>query len=621
MLTKHLPLNQFIAGCLTLAVGAGFFAPSLALHADARTYFSDLSSVDGGSLSGEQVKLQMKAGERSRVSLTFTNRSDFTWTNDGAGYLSLYTHGPKYRKSEFDPASWLSPTQVARIKEAAVAPGQKATVEFELHAPSAEGAYSEVFWLASENAAWIDGGKVELVIDVVSAGVQEETPVETEAQKESAQPNTALVVKAEPVLLSAKELSLKAGQTMALKAIVKNTGTHTWASAGLSNELNLFAAPDWKEGIVSTVDGAVAPGETVVLPITIVAPSYNGLHNVKFDIFADGISSGEGFELPVTVSGGSKTMEELNESDYDQVVELEASIQLIDEPTVRVGLITVDDETDHKVIINSPDGAFSVVSASGALLEEVSAGGEVTAYYANNRYYYNAGNGLKESQEAIRFVPKNEDQVMKIANFDRRATRGSKYADNTFRGTLELRYNTAKGRAWMINELPVELYLRGLAETSNSSPMEYQKTMVTAARSFTYYYLVHPNNARQQEGFDLSSYSTDQVYRGYEWESRNPALTEAVQATAGQVVEYQGQVAITPYFAQSNGQTKDWSSVWWGDRAYAKGVSVPCDSGKTQRGHGVGISATGAICMANEGLTSTEILNHFFTGIEIVRTW
>ena len=35
-------------------------------------------------------------------------------------------------------------------------------------------------------------------------------------------------------------------------------------------------------------------------------------------------------------------------------------------------------------------------------------------------------------------------------------------------------------------------------------------------------------------------------------------------------------------------------------------------------GHGVGMSQTGADAMAKQGASYTEIINHFYTGIEIV---
>jgi len=50
-------------------------------------------------------------------------------------------------------------------------------------------------------------------------------------------------------------------------------------------------------------------------------------------------------------------------------------------------------------------------------------------------------------------------------------------------------------------------------------------------------------------------------------------------------------------------------------------VEVPCDAGKTLWGHGVGMSASGALCMANQGQTWDQILKHFYTGIDLTKKW
>ncbi len=606
-------------GVALLALGAMVVGGSVggAEVAEARVYAGELSSLteQGGEISSQN--LAMAPGERTEVTLAFLNRSDFTWMNDGAGYISLYTHGPKYRRSVFDPGTWLGPTQVGRIREASVAPGGQATVKLALHAPEVEGVYEERFWLASEDRAWIDGAEVILTVTVSKeedAGVVAKTEV---AQHQSSQKEGSIVYS------SVNRLSLVSGKTSAFKVLVQNNGD-AWERVELLTDSSLFKTSEWDGATVGRVDGRVQSGGTAIIPVTVRAPQYSGDHALVLHLAIDGQRVEEVFTIPIVVTGGSETLESMNSEDY--AIELSPAVgtvteALIDEPSIRVGLLTIDDETQNKVIIMPEGGALEVRSESGDILATVSKGKEVSAYYANSRYYFNAGDGLRESAEPLQFVPETESDVLKVVNFDRKATRGARFSDNQFRGTLELRYNGTKKRVWLINELPIETYLKGLAETSHGSPMEYQKTMITAGRSFAYYYLTHPNTARTQEGFHVSAYSTDQVYLGYGWEARNTDQSLAVEETEGEIVEYQGTVAITPYFARSNGYTKDWSSVWWGDRAYAKGVAVPCDAGKSQYGHGVGIAQSGAICLANEGKTRDDILHHFFTGIDIVRHW
>lgn len=113
----------------------------------------------------------------------------------------------------------------------------------------------------------------------------------------------------------------------------------------------------------------------------------------------------------------------------------------------------------------------------------------------------------------------------------------------------------------------------------------------------------------------------DQVYKGYGSEARMPQFVAAVQATAGVVVTHDGQTALTTYFASSDGRTRSWSEVWRGALPYLVSVPVACDEGKSLRGHGVGMSATGAACQARQGLGWKEIMKSYYTGIDFRREW
>ncbi|HRH32516.1 MAG TPA: SpoIID/LytB domain-containing protein, partial [bacterium] len=184
---------------------------------------------------------------------------------------------------------------------------------------------------------------------------------------------------------------------------------------------------------------------------------------------------------------------------------------------------------------------------------------------------------------------------------------------------LEVRYNETYDRTWVINELKMEYYLRGLAETSNVSHIEFQKSLLTAARTYAFYHWQRATK-HKAEGYHVDAY-LDQVYRGYSQEAITPRITEAVEATRGQIVTYNGATAITAYFSRSDGRTRDWSEVWGGDVPWSKGVAVPCDEGKTLWGHGVGMSASGALCMANNGQTWDSILKYFYTGVDLGKKW
>lgn len=573
-----------------------------------------VTTTGGGSLS-------LTPGEVKPVTITFQNTGTSTWKNDGTGYISLYTYGPKYRTSAFDPGTWLSATQVKRLQEVSVAPGATGTISFSLRAPQTPGTYSETFALASESTAWVTGG--EITLSVVVAEQQEEVS-STEESEESTASETYT---ANIVAQTATKLKAKAGRPISFMIAVKNTGTATWSALSIADTSAItaaktgqtvsFAHSSWSGKTAVTVQNQnIAPGETATLQFFLQTPQMNGSHSVAFSLAANGedLEGGE-FTLPVEVTGGSG---ELASTPLDESEE-ESFVASVEEPTMRVGVLIVDEETDWEVEIGSQTSDVELRDTDGKLLLTIPRGSDVRAAYENGVYVYGSGTAEKTSSLPLRFVPVTANAVLEITNFDRRVTRGTSFANNTFRNVLELRYNSSKDRTWIINELPMEYYLRGLAETSNSSPTEYQKAILTAARTYAYYHYTH-GSKHAKEGYLVDAYR-DQVYWGYGQEERNPLITAAVEASRGYIVTYQGATAITSYFSRSDGMTRNWSDVWAGSIPYAKAVAVPCDQGKTLWGHGVGMSASGAICMANEGKTSEEILTYFYTGVEVTHEW
>jgi stage II sporulation protein D len=151
------------------------------------------------------------------------------------------------------------------------------------------------------------------------------------------------------------------------------------------------------------------------------------------------------------------------------------------------------------------------------------------------------------------------------------------------------------------------------------SPIEFQKALMTAARTYAYYHWTR--GTKHEEEFYTVDAKFDQVYRGYGAEARSPKIVKGVNETRGQIVTYNGSLAITPYFSRSDGRTRSWGEVWAGGSQYPWLVTVPVpwDAGKTLWGHGVGMSASGALGMANDGKGYREILQLFYTGTGLMR--
>src|SRR6185437_10836745 len=78
--------------------------------------------------------------------------------------------------------------------------------------------------------------------------------------------------------------------------------------------------------------------------------------------------------------------------------------------------------------------------------------------------------------------------------------------------------------------------------------------------------------------FDQYPDTRSQVYKGADGEA--PSSNAAVDATAGQVLRYNGEIAVTYFFSTSGGHTEDVQIVFYGAKPepYLVGVKDPYDN-------------------------------------------
>jgi stage II sporulation protein D len=142
-----------------------------------------------------------------------------------------------------------------------------------------------------------------------------------------------------------------------------------------------------------------------------------------------------------------------------------------------------------------------------------------------------------------------------------------------YRGALEVvTTDSDAGALNVINALPVDEYVKGVIpnESPPSWPQAALRTQAVAARSFGLSVNVGGN------GFDLYDTTSSQVYKGLS--SETAATNEAADATRGQVVESQGQIAQTYFSACSGGHTESVQNVFYGESIpYLVGVPDPYD--------------------------------------------
>jgi stage II sporulation protein D len=138
-----------------------------------------------------------------------------------------------------------------------------------------------------------------------------------------------------------------------------------------------------------------------------------------------------------------------------------------------------------------------------------------------------------------------------------------------YRGSIQIDVTGGKLRA--INMVGLEQYLYGVVPSE--MPFDWHpealKAQAVVARSYAV-------ATRRTGAFDLYPDTRSQVYLGIEHEK--PSTNAAVNATAGQVVLYQGEVAKTYFFSTSGGRTASAEDVWGEPVPYLISVTDPYDS-------------------------------------------
>ena len=153
--------------------------------------------------------------------------------------------------------------------------------------------------------------------------------------------------------------------------------------------------------------------------------------------------------------------------------------------------------------------------------------------------------------------------------------------EQTFRGGLELMEEEGMVRA--INVVPVETYLTSVisSEMSANASLELLKAHAVISRSWVLRILNHNDNHNSQlstvncqlstilrwydneahTGFDVCADDHCQRYQGIIRQS-NPKVMEAIEATRGQVLTYEGKICDARFSKCCGGMTEVFESCW-----------------------------------------------------------
>ncbi|MCT2344363.1 stage II sporulation protein D [Niallia taxi] len=140
-----------------------------------------------------------------------------------------------------------------------------------------------------------------------------------------------------------------------------------------------------------------------------------------------------------------------------------------------------------------------------------------------------------------------------------------------------------------IEKVDLEDYVAGVVanEMNASFEPEALKAQALAARTYIVRRMISETESGLPDGAVVGDSITYQVYKNKEelkttWQSKDydwkmKKIEDAVQATAGQILTYDGQPIDALFFSTSNGYTENSNDVWANSVAYLKSVESPWD--------------------------------------------
>jgi len=181
----------------------------------------------------------------------------------------------------------------------------------------------------------------------------------------------------------------------------------------------------------------------------------------------------------------------------------------------------------------------------------------------------------------------------------------------SYRGDLEFRPD-GSGGVQTVNALGLDDYVRGVISEEMPSSWSTQALEAQAVAARTYAITTDVDG----NGFDLYPDTRSQMYGGVSAET--PSTNAAVAATTGQIVTYDGQPAVTYFFASSGGHTESIQNVWAGatPEPWLVGVPDPYDGAGGDPYHRWGSQMSTSAAQAKLG----SLVKGALIGIQITKT-
>jgi hypothetical protein len=410
----------------------------------------------------------------------------------------------------------------------------------------------------------------------------------------------------------------------------KNTGNSVWHKKGdqavhlgtafpKDRTSDLYSEDTWiaPQRAAELIEEEVRPGEYGTFRV-IIKPTRYGTFTENFQVVMEHVGwvTNANVRWTIKVVRDAPSLEKNESGSISEDQTNGAPIgALIGAPVKedQIRILLSHNSDNATLTANSP---FLVFNEKDQVILNLSEGKQVTVKKLANAFQVTAGTQTKNAS-VVRLVPKEAHGIVEVLSMERRPAWNPDINDNRFRGAIEMRQDD--GQVVYINELPLEDYVKGLGEVSNSAPTEKQKVIAILARTYAQFYMSDENRKFPGKPWDGSDDpDVFQKYLGYGLELRSPNYVKAAKETAGQVVTYKGELVKTPYFNQSDGRTRSAEEVWgWTHTPYLQSVNDPWCEGLELLGHGVGLSGCGATAQAEEGKNYKEIIKYYYSGVEV----
>ncbi len=232
-------------------------------------------------------------------------------------------------------------------------------------------------------------------------------------------------------------------------------------------------------------------------------------------------------------------------------------------PEIRIGLASKISRLRIKTGSNyqlTSKGSSSLTGAAAEVLQFVRTSKGIEVYNGKSKYLFKSGQPCTLAYED----PGATSQIYN-AEF-RNGSTWSKGKPRIYRGVIEILPKSAG--LTIVNRVNIEEYLYGVvpSEIPASWPRAVLEAQAVAARTYA---LANLGRYRIQ-GFDLLATPASQVYNGVTQEAAS--VIEAVDATRGMIITFDGKPAGAFYYDNSGGYTESGAFVWGTDRPYLQAM-------------------------------------------------